>query len=275
MKSKFVDRTLQSIVALLRGSLFAEEIAAKRGLLQSLDPRIRVVCVFTLLSLVLFAKSLSLLLGLYAVSLLLALSSGIGLPFFLARTWFFIPLFSLFIAIPAIFHGVTPGEVVYSIGPWGVTRQGLTSAAFFVTRTACSVSFAVLLSLTTRHFDLLKVLRWVGVPKVFVMVTGMTYRYIYLLLEMVENLHRSVKSRVGNATTGSHGRRFVLWNMTGLWMRSQLLSEQVYGAMRSRGYRGEPMLLNGFRTKPWDWIFLIVFVSAVAVLVCGMVRGIL
>jgi cobalt/nickel transport system permease protein len=273
LKSKFADRTLQSIVALLRGALFAEEIAAKRGLLQSLDPRVRLVCILSMLGLVLFAKTLPLLMGFYSLSIMLALSSGIGLFFFLARTWFFIPLFSLFIAVPAIFQGFTPGEVVFSIGPWGVTRQGLMGAAFFISRTACSVSFAVLLSLTTRHFDLLKVLRTIGVPKVFVMVTGMTYRYIYLLLEMVENLHRAVKSRVGNATTGRGGRRFVAWNITGLWLRSHQLSEQVFGAMRSRGYRGEPVLLHGFRTRAWDWVFLSIFGLLFTAIVWGMVRG--
>jgi cobalt/nickel transport system permease protein len=273
VKNSYVERTLNGILRLLRESIFAEEIAAKRGLLQSVDPRIRTISLAVLLGVTLFAKTLSMLGLIYVLVIGLALLSRISLAFFLERTWFFIPLFTMFVAIPAIFDFVTPGPVVFQMGFLHVTSTGLLGASFFVLRVADSVSIAILLSLTTRHFELLKVLRIFGVPQIFVMVTGMAYRYIYLLVEILENTHRAIKSRVGRAVSTHKGQRLVAWNMAGLWLRSQQLSEQVYGAMRSRGYHGEPVLLNHFKTRAWDWCFLAGMAVLAGLLIFSSVRG--
>ncbi len=273
MPNHFVERTLRSALAFVQGTLFAEEIAAQKGLLQSLDARVRTVSLLALIVTVVLAQSLGVLFALYAASLVLASLSGIRLGYFFFRTWVFIPLFSLFIALPAVFSFVTPGETLGRLGPLEVTRPGLFSAAFFLMRVAGSVSFAVLLALTTRHFELLKVLRIFGVPQVFVMILGMAYRYIYLLLETVQNMHAAVKSRVGTALATRQGQHLVAWGIGGLWMKSYRLSDQVYQAMLSRGYRGEPVLLKGLDIRPRDWLFLAVLGMALFFLVYAGFMG--
>jgi cobalt ECF transporter T component CbiQ len=275
MNKRFIERTLNSTLELVQGSLFAEEIAAKRGLLQSLDPRARAISLLLLLGLTLFTKNLNLLGVLYGVVLGLALASRVGLGFFLLRTWLFIPLFTAFVAIPALFDFITPGPTVGQWGPLVITRPGVLSATFFVLRVTVSVSIAVLMSLTTRHFELLKVLRSFGVPQVFVMVTGMAYRYIYLLVEVLDNTHRALKSRIGSAVSTHKGQRLVAWNMAVLWLRSYQLSDQVYGAMRSRGYRGEPVVLDHFRFRVWDACFVVMVAVGVGCLILAVTRGLL
>lgn len=275
MNNRFVERTLKGTLALLKETLFAEEIASQKGLLQSLDPRIRSVSLGALLGLTLFSKSLPILGLVYGWVLLLAVLSRIRFGFFLGRTWLFIPLFTVFVAVPALFDFVTPGSTILKIGPFYITQPGLLGASFFVVRVADSVSIAVLLSLTTRHFELLKVLRMFGIPQIFVMVTGMAYRYIYLLVEILEHTHRALKSRIGHAVSTKKGQRLVAWNMAILWLRSHQLSDQVYGAMRSRGYRGEPVVLDHFKTRPWDWCFLGATLLLMALLITATVRGFL
>jgi len=110
--------------------------------------------------------------------------------------------------------------------------------------------------MTTRHFELLKALRAFGVPQVFVMVLGISCRYIYLFVEIVESTYRAVKSRVGSKIHYKKGQRLVAWNMAYLWKRSYHLNEQVYYAMLSRGFRGEPMALDNFQTHARDWLWL-------------------
>ena len=51
------------------------------------------------------------------------------------------------------------------------------------------------------------------------------------------------------------------WNIAGLWQRSYRLSENVYQAMLSRGYSGEPEVLNDFRVKLKDWLWLSVVLA--------------
>ena len=252
-------------LSFLKESIFADEYALRHGFLQSLDPRIKSVTFILFILQILFTKSLLVLLCLYALCLILTQASRINLGFFLKRTWVFVPLFSLFVAIPAIFSIFTPGEplAVFKIAGFSlvITRQGLSGVALFLSRVVTSVSFAVLLSITTRHFALLKVLRVFKIPQVFVMTFGMCYRYIYLFVEIIENTYTAVKSRCGTKVHYQRGQRIVAWNIAGLWQRSYRLSENVYQAMLSRGYSGEPVVLNDFKVKLKDWLWLSVVLA--------------
>ena len=229
--------------------------------MQSLDPRVKTATILIFILTILFTKSITACLALYIFSLALAVLSRIGIGYFLKRTWIFIPIFSLAIAIPSLFAVFTPGDPISSFKIFGldavVTRQGFYGAVLFVSRFISSVSFMVLLSITTKHSELLKVLRIFGIPQVFVMVLGMCYRYIYLFIEVIENRYLAIKSRVWRKIHYKKGQHMVAWNMASLWQRSYQLNETVYSAMLSRGYTGEPVVMNNFKTRPGDWVWLI------------------
>ena len=258
--NSFIERSITGALSFLKESIFAEEYASKPGFLQSLDPRIKVITIFLLIIATVLTKSIAVSCVLYALCLILAYFSQVKISFFLKRTWIFIPLFTLFIAIPTLFNIFSPGEALFSLNLIGyklsITRQGILGATLFVIRVTTSVSFAVLLSLTTRHFDLLKVLRIFGIPQIFVMTLGMCYRYIYLFLEVAENTYLAIKSRVGTRVHYKRGQHMVAWNMASLWLRSYHLNEAVYQAMLSRGYTGEPAVLENFKTRWVDWVCL-------------------
>jgi cobalt/nickel transport system permease protein len=256
--NNFIDRSITGVLSFLKESIFADEYATRQGFLQSLDPRIKVIIFLLFLLATLLTKSIISCLCLYLTCLILAYKSCVNMGFFLKRTWIFIPIFSFFIAIPAIFSIFTPGEVLFLY----ITRQGLFGAILFVARVITSVSFAVLLTLTTKHFILLKVLRIFKVSPVFVMTLGMCYRYIYLFLEMIQNTYLAIKSRVGIQFNYKKGQQVVAWNISSLWQRSYHFQEEVYKAMLSRGYTGEPVLLDDFKTKPRDWFCL--FLTAIS-----------
>jgi len=260
----FAERSIWGTLAFFKEAVFAEETAGLPGLLQALDPRAKLVGVLFLLLATMFARALAVLAMLYLVCLLLAVLSRLRIGYFLMRTWLFIPLFSLAIAIPALFSFVSPGKVVAAVGIFHVTQHGLHAAFFFVGRVAVSVSLAVLLSLTTHHTALLRALRAFGVPQIFVMVLGICYRYIYLFVELVEDTHRAIRSRTGVRLHHRQGQRLVAWNIGQLWSRSYALNDHVYQAMISRGFRGEPVTLETLRTRPRDWAWL-----GGVVLVCG------
>jgi len=242
--NNFIQRSTLAALAFLKESVFAQEYALQKGFLQSLDPRFKVITILLLIIQILFTRNIFVLIFLYTLCLLLALVSKIKLGFFLKRTWIFIPFFSLIIAIPAIFS------------------NGLAAAFIFVMRVATCVSFVVLLSLTTRHFELLKVMRIFKIPQVFVMILGMCYRYIYLFVEIIEHMYLAIKSRVGTFVHYKSGQSIVAWNIASLWNRSVDLNEKVYQAMLSRGYRGEAIAWDDFkvRTRDWLWLFSVIVI---------------
>jgi len=258
--SGFFERTLEDIVSLLIESVSRDEIARGKGFLQGCDPRFKLMSVALLLASALVSKNSEGLCAIYLVVIVLTLLSSVRLSFFLKRTLFFIPIFSLFIVFPAIFNFVTPGEPVVSFTLFGIgssiTRQGLGSAGILLLRVLDSVSLAVLLVLTTQQHIILKVLRVFRVPQLFIMTIGMTWRYIYLLLDIVQNTFLAIRSRVGYVTSSKTGRRVIGANLGTLWLKSWRLQNQVYDAMISRGYTGEPRVLDEFGAHAVDFILL-------------------
>jgi len=261
----FIERSIVGALSFLKESFFADEYALRRGFLQARDPRIKFLSILLFLLAVLFSRSVYFFIGMYAFCLVLAACSSIRLGFFLKRTWIFIPLFSLFIALPALFDIFTPGEPVLSFRIFNfslsITKQGIASASFFFMRVLTSVSLSVLLVLSTRHNSLLKVLRIFKIPQLFVMILGMCYRYVYLFIEIIQDTFMAIRSRVGFVSSVRKGQGIVAWNIASLWQRSYAMHSQVYSAMLSRGYSGEPKVMDEFSVVFKDWLWLGVAIS--------------
>ncbi|MCX5696711.1 MAG: cobalt ECF transporter T component CbiQ, partial [Candidatus Omnitrophica bacterium] len=153
--NQFIEHSLLKGLALFKDSVFSEEYASRKGFLQSLDPRIKMVTILFFLCATVITKSIFVIISLYAFCLVLAFFSKIPIGFFLKRTWIFIPFFSLFVLLPAIFNVFTPGEALFNLKLGGaslsITRQGVCAVSLVAARIVSAVSFAILLSLTTRH----------------------------------------------------------------------------------------------------------------------------
>ena len=258
-----IEKTLADLTQALEHSLFAENISRQPGLLQSLDPRVKVLSVLALLIAVGLSRSLLVLLGLYAVTLVLAWRSTVPLGFFVKRVWLFMPFFTGLIALPAFF--ITPGPALVSL-PLGlvITRTGAMTALFLLMRVSTSVSLGVLLVLTTAWPTLLKALSVLRVPEGFILVLGMTYRYIYLLLLTAEDMFLSRKSRMVGRMTSAEERHVLAASAGTLLNKSLHLSGEVYLAMQSRGYRGEAHTLDTFRMRTRDWLWAAVIAAIAA-----------
>jgi cobalt/nickel transport system permease protein len=271
-KGSFVAKTLNGTSALLRQSLFAEDVAAHGGLLQRLDVRVKVVTLIGLLVVTALLHSIPVLLLVYAATLGLAAASRISVPFFVKRVWLFVPIFTGIVVLPATLNVVTAGHVVVPLGTWfghelGITSEGLHAAGLIVVRVATSISLVVLLTLTTPWNRLLAGLRALFVPRMFILVLGMAYRYLFHLLGSVTDMYDARRARtVGDERDVNGGRRFVAASAGALFGKAHALSEEVYLAMLSRGYDGNVRTLQ--RSRP-GWIdagWAVACVAAAAVI---------
>ena len=257
-KGSFVEKTLTGAAGVLRQAMFSQDVAAQRGLLQRLDPRVKVVSLLFLLLVAALPRHVPVLLAMYAVTLVLAVASGLGLGFFIKRVWLFIPVFTGVVVLPATFSFVTPGHVVVTLWHWhghpvGLTSQGLTAAGLIVSRVATSISLVVLLTLTTPWARLLAALRALLVPRMFILVIGMAYRYLFLLLGSVTDMFEARKARtVGGDREARGGQRFVAATAGALFGKANALSEEVHQAMVARGYQGDARTLDGWRPGAVD-----------------------
>jgi cobalt/nickel transport system permease protein len=273
-KGDFVDKTIGSGARLAREAMFSDDVAAQRGLLQTVEPRVKLVGMLALLVTAGLVHHVAALAAVYALALVLAAASRVSLAFFVKRVWLFVPLFTGFVVLPAMFSFVTPGHVVVPLGSWfghpvGLTRQGLTAAAVVVSRVGVSVSIVVLLTLTTRWNRLLGAVRALFVPKLFVLVLGMAYRYLFHLLSAVTDMYEARKARTVDrrAVGTASGRSFVAASAGALFGKAQALSEEVHMAMVSRGFDGEVRALSPTRVGRVDVMWALgMAMVAVAVL---------
>ncbi|MFH1484671.1 MAG: cobalt ECF transporter T component CbiQ, partial [Chloroflexota bacterium] len=250
----------------------------RRGLLQSLDPRTKLVTFLLLILTASLATNWETLAFLCLAASALAVLSHTPLGQFLKRVWLFVPLFTGIVAFPAVFSVVTPGEPLLTlVGTQGllvlntwelsITEQGLRAATTLILRSGASVSLAVLLVLTTPWANLLKALRVLRIPQVFVAILGMTHRYIFLLLRTANSMFLARKSRTIGRLDAAEQRRWLGGATATLIGKSYQLSDQVYLAMLSRGYRGEIIISDNFCLSTLDWIWAIIVISiSVAVL---------
>jgi cobalt ECF transporter T component CbiQ len=258
-----LESTLAEVSHVLEQSLFAEDIARRPGLLQSLDPRVKIISILALLIAVSLSRSLWVIVTLYLIAVVLAAASAISLSFFIKRVWLFMPFFTLIIALPALFTVPGPSLVQLPLGLI-ITRSGALTAVFLLLRVSTSVSLGLLLILSTPWNSLLKGLNVLRVPDGFVLILGMTYRYIYLLLSTLDDMLLSRKSRVVGRLDAAVERSVIGATAGTLLGKSLHLSGEVYLAMQSRGYRGHPRTLDTFKMQTKDWVWGAVLLAITA-----------
>jgi len=286
-QNAFLDKTLLAITNVAEQSLYSDAKERRKGLLQSLDVRIRLVTFLFLIVVVSLVHTPAVLWSLYVLSLILAAFSRVPLWFFAKRVWLFVPLFSAAIVLPALLNVITPGETLwvvvkldraYALGPYlipteiAVTQQGLWGGIIFVSRVAASVSFAVLFTLTTKWADIFAGLRALLVPKAFVMTLGMTHRYLFTLIRLVQDMYRARKSRTIHPLSASGERSWIASRIGATFKKSLEMSGDIHMAMISRGYHGEVVALDRFRMRPMDGIWLMLIIG-LGVMVLAFERG--
>lgn len=268
----WLEQTIGGLTGNIEQAVFTEQHARSAGWMQRRDPRAKLVgCLMAIVAASLSSSVLGLAV-LYVATLAVARASRVPSGFFVKRVWLGIPFFAGIVVIPAIF--MVPGARVFDLGlgPAHISPSwnGLADAVFLVGRVGVSVSLAVLLVVTTPWAAVLKSLRSLRVPQVFVLILSMTYRYIFLFLHTANGMLLARKSRVVGRTSGGEQRRWISGTMGNLMSRAFKMSNDVYAAMLARGFTGEMRTYSGYRMGAVDWLALAdVAVLSVAVAVSG------
>jgi cobalt/nickel transport system permease protein len=262
MSHGFVESTMVGFARTFTRAMLSEDIAKRRGLLQFLDPRVRLLGLFSLLVAVMLSQKLSVVAAFFAAAVLIALLSRVSIATLAKRVWLIVFGFTGVIALPAIF--VTPGRPITSIGPFAITEQGLRTAVLLMLRVETAVTLTAGLILCTPWAHVLKALRALRMPREIIAMLAMTYRYVFLLVETAGQMFESRRSRTVGSLAPVQHRQMAARTAGVLLSKSIGLSNDVYLAMQSRGFRGEVQLLTEFRMRAWDYYGLVIFVMAAA-----------
>jgi len=245
-RRSFVEQTIHRMLEAIQEAFFAEDMAQRAGLLQSLDPRVKLAGFAALVVSAVAARRLWLLVALFLLAIALAILSHIPLRLLIGRVWLPVLAFTGAIALPAIV----------------LAPHGAKSAAFLVLRAETAASFAFLLLLSTLWNRLLYAFRFFRVPALVVGVLAMTYRYILLFLETARTMLEARQTRLVGRLEPAQQRRLAVSSVGVLLNKTFQLGGEVHTAMLARGFRGELRLLDHPRLTNAGWLQL-----------CGIVGG--
>ena len=253
-KKGFVELTVSQLLEAVERSLYAEQIAQEDGLLQSLDPRVKLASLLLLIAAAATVRKLLPLAFVFAFALVLMVLSRVSLLTVAKRAWLPALAFSGLLVLPALI----------------LLPSGITTATFLIGRVLTAATLSFLLILTTEWNRILKALRFFHVPAAVVVILGMTYRYLFVLLKTAHDMFEARRARLVGFLEEADRQRLTSASAGILLEKSLALSQDIHLAMQARGFRGEVYLLHDLPLTPAAWLQLAGFAAvALAVVAWG------
>jgi len=244
----------KGISSFLFQALTSAESAGVSGILQDLDPRMKLISCLALVILVSLVHNILLLAGVVLICLILSIVSRVRLRAYAARVWIPALIFGGLVSLPAAVNIFVPGEPLLVLwrfsgpvvlGPLhiqeeiAVTHQGMLSLLTLFLRVAATLSVVILVSMTTKWQDALRALQDMGASRPFILMLAITFRYIFLFVNLIENRNLALRSRSLVEHKRRPGRAMPAAASAGALLKKYIeKSEQLHDAMVSRGFHG-------------------------------------
>lgn len=222
----------------------------KEHLLGKLDARIKIVIAIALLGMVLSYRGLLFPIATASLCLLLCIFINVPLRVFLLR--FSQPLFiAVMVLLLKLF--LSGKETLFSIEIMGLNiighSDGLMEGVMIGSRIVGAVAIVALLGFSTPFTEFMAALSWFRVPKSFIEILMLAYRYIFVLTDDAHVIYNAQKNRLGYATMrrSLHSFGVLAGSLT---LKAFDHSQRTTVAMVQRGYDGNMPLL---KQKPFRW----------------------
>ncbi len=215
------------------------------SVIHDLDPRVKImITMFYIVSLFLINQFLAYILVVAFLGLIIGLSKvpikmvirGIRPILVIIAITFFINLL------------MTPGEIIYELGPFNITREGIRQAGFMAIRLVLLIIGTSMLTLTTSPIlltdgieSLLNPFKKIGLPAhELAMMMTIALRFIPTLMEETEKIMKAQKARGADFESGNLIRRAksLVPLLVPLFVSAFRRADELAMAMEARCYRG-------------------------------------
>ncbi len=250
----FLEKALAELCRILRRLYLQWDLAAREGLLQRTDPRVKVALLAATVVLASLKQTIwaQVLIGVLLLGL--SLLSRTPLREVQGRAFLLASLFGILLPSPSALNLAVPGEILIPLWHmegssrvlWfqlpetvGFTREGLLGVGILALRIMNSLSVTLLVLNTTPFSEIVRAIKHFKAPDTLVWVVLLAYRYLFVLVSLVEQMHRARSARLVRGTTHAQTRRWAAHRMAFLFQRTQLRCEEMFRAMQSRGFSGK------------------------------------
>lgn len=249
----FLEETAREVLEFTTNAVLSERYARSNGLLQRVNPRVKVVSLLAIVATVVSLGKIEVILAFYSIALILAVLSRLPIIEFTRRVWVFIPIFTGVIALPSVF--MIPGEPVFHLLGLTASREGIHWALLFTLRVATAVSYAILFTMTSRWSDVVSALASFRIPGTVITITTLAYRYIFLLTKLLLDAMHARRARLAGKLEMLESWKEAGKHIGATFIKANSLGEELYYAMLSRGYANEIEPLEEFKVGTLDYAF--------------------
>ncbi len=246
-----------------------EREAYHRSPIHSLDARIKLIlCLLGLLVTVLLPYGTPELFAFIVIYLLfwgLYILSGARIRYYLVRLLLIMPFGLFFILLQPFFPN--PYYDVYHVAvtlPFGIPMywESIIFGCSLFAKFVISLSFIILLSATTTMQAMLEGAARLHVPKLVVIVMGLTIRYLYVFALVYQKIQSAFAARCFNGFNRKLPLKYrltVIGNAAGsLFVRALDQGERTYTSMCCRGYSAASSAYYAARPlHAAEWVFLL------------------
>jgi cobalt/nickel transport system permease protein len=262
LRMTFIDRTLKKMASFVRSSViqyessssnfFQRKVSAQTILIFFLSYIICIGLAHEIVSQIIFTGAL----------LILVLSSSVR-PWIIYRNALILSfLFGFLVMIPAAINIFTPGRLLFTLIKFssdksifiyhipaviGITYEGILLVARMYLKIFNSLSLTFLILYILPFFRLVKALRIIRVPGIFVLTVTLSYKFIYIMTYKQNETRNIIAGRVGFLFRKS-------------WMRY----EETYRAMIAKGFTGE-ITLTGIEKMTFAEICILCLVISAGI----------
>lgn len=155
----------------------------------------------------------------------------------------------------------------WNVGPVRISERGLVVGCAVFARCVAIGCLALVLTGTAPLNHTLAAAHKLKVPGLLVLITGLAYRYTFLLAAEYKRVRVALRTRGFRMQANQHGYR-TLGHVTGaILVRGSDRADRVSEAMRCRGFDGQFHTTTQFRTRRHDVFgFLFLLAATMALL---------
>ncbi len=218
--------------------LFSDIFAYRDNVLTRVDPRVKLVLALQAIISVIISTGFAFPPAVFVACMAAMVAIRMPARLILVRLAAPLGIVLVVILLQSLFVGST---LLLSISLFGwkieVMQEGALRGALLGTHVLGAVSVLLLLSSTTRAHQIFHALRWFGVPKGWVEVGMLMYRYIFMLMDQAADVMDAQRVRLGySSLRRSLSSAGVLAGTVIKVAMDQGI--RTYEAMELRGYKG-------------------------------------
>lgn len=219
--------------------VFSDYFAQKDNFLSRIDARVKMISVFGLILTVVSSHVVLVPILAFLISMSLLLSIRIPLKVILLRLTIPLTIAIVVVIVQIFYYGTSP---ILEWNFFGIQivgyEEGLLRGFLIMAKVVGSVSLIIFLSMTTSLNKLFNAARWFKIPAICVEIALLTFRYIFVLLDVALTVRDAQRVRLGYSSLRKS------WHSIGALAGSVVIqaydqSMATYEAMLLRGYNGK------------------------------------